>query len=242
MYGQIFISYRRADTSWAVTSLCSSLLKHFSEKQIFRDIDTISPGEDFVDALEEAVSKCDVLIAVIGKDWLNIINKRGERALDNASDFVRVEIATALKRKIRVIPVLVDNTIMPSAEELPDDLKPLARRNAVELNSHRFNLDAEQLIKALNKILDEAKMKVEREKLVKQRIATQEKAQLLWQRTSIKSSQELSEQEESNWAKAVKINSLLSYEEYSKNYPNGKFLDEARNAINNKIRELRGRL
>ena len=246
MYGQIFISYRRADTSWAVTSLHNSLLRHFPENQIFRDIDTIPPGEDFVDVLEEAVSKCDVLIAVIGKDWLGFTNKRGERALDNPSDFVRIEIATALKRKIRVIPVLIDNTIMPSADELPDDLKPLARRNAVELSNHRFNSDAERLIKALNKILDEAKMKVETEALEKQKMAAKERAQLLWQKTSqvnsAKSSPELSKQEEANWAKAVKINSLFSYNEYLKNYPNGKFLSEAKNAINNKTRELRGRL
>jgi hypothetical protein len=82
-----------------------------------------------------------VLIAVIGEDWLSSSDQEGQRRLDNPEDFVRIEIATALKRDIRVIPVLVDGTSMPRATDLPDDLKTLVRRQALQLSHDRFRSD-----------------------------------------------------------------------------------------------------
>ena len=101
------------------------------------DVDAIRPGFDFVDVIEFAVQQADVLLAVIGTSWLHSIDSNGNRRLDNPEDFVRREIASALESNIRVIPVLVEGAQMPRSIDLPDDIKPLARRNAIEI-SHAF--------------------------------------------------------------------------------------------------------
>jgi len=88
-------------------------------------------GINFVEEIEKNVGSCDVLIAVIGKHWLISTDEKRRRRLNNPNDFVRLEIATALKRNIRVIPVLVDGASMPPSGQLPEDLKPLAFRNAL---------------------------------------------------------------------------------------------------------------
>ena len=87
------------------------------------DIDVIALDADYVKAIEKTVGECDVLIAVIGKDWATSCDQEGQRRLDNPEDFVRLEIATALKRNVRIIPVLVDGALMPRSSDLPDDLK-----------------------------------------------------------------------------------------------------------------------
>jgi formylglycine-generating enzyme required for sulfatase activity len=113
------------------------------------DVDTIDAGVDFVDVLQKAVQSCDVLVVLIGKQWLNVKDENEKRRLDNPEDFVRIEIATALNRNIRVIPVLVDGVQMPSSADLPDNLKTLARRNALPVNHHSFNADVNRLISQL---------------------------------------------------------------------------------------------
>ena len=123
MSGQIFISYRRDDASYPAGHLYERLSTHFAQNQIFMDIDNLEPGVDFVDAIQKSVGACDVLIAVIGKRWLNAADEEGKRRLDNPDDFVRTEIGTALKRGIRVIPVLVEGALMPRVGKLRDDLK-----------------------------------------------------------------------------------------------------------------------
>jgi hypothetical protein len=146
---RIFLSYRRDDTSGHAGRLSDRLSDHFGEDQLFMDINTITPGEDFVDAIEAAISSCDVLIAVIGRNWLDATDPSGKRLLDNPEDFVRIEIAAALKRNIRVIPVLVDSASMPRSEQLPDTLVKLARRNAIELSGVRWKHDVGRLIEAI---------------------------------------------------------------------------------------------
>jgi hypothetical protein len=123
--GQIFISYRRGDAFYPAAHLYERLSTHFAQNQIFMDIDNLEPGVDFVEAIERSVGACDVLIAVIGKRWLISSDEEGRRRLDNPQDFVRLEIATALKRGIRVIPVLVDDASMPRDNDLSDDLTHL---------------------------------------------------------------------------------------------------------------------
>jgi formylglycine-generating enzyme required for sulfatase activity len=115
------------------------------------DVDTIEPGQDFVEVIEEAVSSCDVLISLIGERWLDVRDGQGNRRLENPNDFVRLEIAAALKRKIRVIPVLLHGTSMPRQENLPDNLVPLSRRNALEIRHSSFNIDIGKLQAALEK-------------------------------------------------------------------------------------------
>jgi len=99
------------------------------------------------------VGSCRALVAVIGPDWLNITDEHGRRRLDRTSDYVRLEIASALKRDIRVIPALIDGASMPDAEELPPDLTALARRNALEISEKRFEHDGNELIRVLEKVV-----------------------------------------------------------------------------------------
>jgi hypothetical protein len=111
---------------------------------------------DFVEAIEASVGSCDVLIAVIRKRWLMSSDEEGKRRFDNPDDLVRLEIATALKRNIRVIPVLVDGASMPRSNDLPDELKLLVRRNALEVSHNRFNADFGRLVTAIERVLEKA--------------------------------------------------------------------------------------
>jgi hypothetical protein len=113
------------------------------------DIDGIQPGEDFVKELESAVASSHVLIALIGRNWLDIRGHDGKRRLDDPADFVRLEVATALRRNILVIPALVQDARMPGESDLPDALRPLARRQAIEISDTRFNQDVERLIEVI---------------------------------------------------------------------------------------------
>jgi TIR domain len=142
--GRIFISYRRQETAWPAGRLYDVLVEHFPAEQVFKDVDNIEPGEDFVERITAAVGSCDVLLALIGPQWLTMADENGQRRLDNAEDYVRLELETALTRKIRVIPILVDEARIPRANELPPTLAPLVRRNAVEINPITF--DTKRLI------------------------------------------------------------------------------------------------
>jgi hypothetical protein len=153
MEHKIFISYRRDDSSAWAGRLYDRLGNHFASNQIFMDVD-LDAGIDFVEAITESVGSCDVLIAVVGKRWLTAADEDGRRRLDNPADFVRTEIVTALKRGIRVIPVLVDGASMPRSRDLPDDLKSFARRNALEVSHNRFRADSERLIDAVKRALE----------------------------------------------------------------------------------------
>jgi uncharacterized membrane protein YeaQ/YmgE (transglycosylase-associated protein family) len=147
----IFLSYRRDDTGGYAVGLSDRLRYRFGREYVFMDIDTIELGLDFVEAIDRAVGSCDVLLALIGPEWLQSTDAQGRRRLDNPTDVVRLEIATALARNIRVIPVLVDSARMPSAEELPAPLQPLARRNALEISNTRWQFDVDRLIEAIER-------------------------------------------------------------------------------------------
>jgi hypothetical protein len=114
------------------------------------DVDTIVGGDNFVAVIEEKISLCDVLLAVIGERWLTCTAENGTRRLNMAGDFVRLEITKALERGVRVIPVLVGGATVPHQDDLPDDLRPLAARQAMDLRDAHFRADAELLIDALN--------------------------------------------------------------------------------------------
>ena len=148
----IFISYRRDDTAGHAGRLYDRLSAHFGSGRVFIDVDLIEQGEDFAQVIEDAVGSCDVLLALIGRNWLTIRDEIGLR-LDNSNDFVRLELAAALARGVRVIPVLVQGARMPRPQDLPEDLLPLSRRNALELSDLRWKHDVDQLLSALEKIL-----------------------------------------------------------------------------------------
>jgi hypothetical protein len=149
--GRIFISYRREESRHFVGRLGDWLINYFGTDQVFRDVDTIEPGADFIEAIYDAVGSCEVLLAVIGDQWLTVTDKKGRRRLDNPDDVVRLEIEAALDRDVRVIPVLVDGVAMPSSEDLPESMVKLARRNASEVTYNRFRYDAEQLAKVIER-------------------------------------------------------------------------------------------
>lgn len=151
--GAIFISYRRGDARHAAGRLVDRLAQTYRRDQLFLDTDSIEPGLDFVQILSEKVEACDVLLAIIGPDWLNARDINGDRRLENPTDFVRIEIEAALQRNVRVIPVLVDGARMPMATELPPSIARLSTRNAVRLEHERFGADAEGLIRALTRIV-----------------------------------------------------------------------------------------
>ena len=152
--GQIFISYRRDDAAGYARALYDRLVQHFSPERVFMDVDAIEPGLAFDEAIQQALERCQVLLVVIGKHWLDAPPGQAPR-INDPGDFVRLEIAAALMRDIRVIPVLLDGARMPAEAELPEPLRALARRNALEVSNSRFQADAERLISAVRKAIGE---------------------------------------------------------------------------------------
>jgi TIR domain-containing protein len=153
----IFVSYRRDDSEGEAGRLFDDLVGHFGEDSVFMDVAAIEAGRDFRKAIDESVATCGVLLAMIGKNWTDAKNEAGQRRLDDPFDFVRLETASALKRDIPVVPVLVHGAKMPRADQLPDDLKELAYRNGVELTHARWNSDLQLLIKALRPHVEDRK-------------------------------------------------------------------------------------
>jgi PASTA domain-containing protein/TIR domain-containing protein len=158
MHG-IFISYRREDAAGYAGRLYDRLAAHFGDERVFMDVEGIEPGADFFEAIERAVGSCEALIVMIGNEWLTA-DSAGHRRLDDPADFVRLETATALARGIRVVPVLVDGAVMPRADQLPKDLAPLTRRQAVELSHKQWDATTAELIRTLEKILNQDKARV----------------------------------------------------------------------------------
>ena len=152
---RIFISYRRTEADFPAGWLYDNLVAQFGRDQIFKDVDSIEPGEDFAEVIADAVGSCDVLLVLIGDRWLTITDEDGKRRLDDPTDLIRLEIEAALARDVRVIPILVGRTGMPPAEQLPASLVRLARRQALELSPSRFKSDMARLLRALDKTLKE---------------------------------------------------------------------------------------
>jgi len=146
MAGKIFINYRRDDSRGTAGRLNDRLIETFGRNKIFMDVDDIPAGTDFVAYLNEQVASSDALLVIIGPNWLDAKDESGRRRLDDPDDFVANEIAAALERNICVIPVLVDGAHMPKANELTDRLKPLGRRQALEVRHSQFGQDVEALI------------------------------------------------------------------------------------------------
>ena len=149
MSGVIFISYRRDDSEGEAGRLYDDLIRVFGATAVFMDVSDIHPGKDFRKAIDDNVSKCAVLLAMIGPAWTTVKDPSGARRIDQPNDFVRLEIGSALTRGIDVIPVLVHGAKMPNPAELPDSLQNLAFRNGVELTHARWNSDVELLTRSL---------------------------------------------------------------------------------------------
>jgi formylglycine-generating enzyme required for sulfatase activity len=151
--GKIFISYRREDSPADSGRIDNLLCLQYGSENVFKDVDdNIPPGADFRRILSDAVAQCDVMLVVIGHQWVSITDERGKRRLENPSDFVRIEVEAALARNVPVIPVLVQNAAMPQERELPSSLTPLAYRNGILVRSNNpfFHGDMELLIHKLD--------------------------------------------------------------------------------------------
>jgi TRAP-type mannitol/chloroaromatic compound transport system substrate-binding protein len=150
---KIFISYRRDDSAPYAGRIFHRLAERFGADQVFMDIDHIEPGEDFAEAINRHVSQCGVVLVLIGPGWARSADRHGARRLDSPNDFVRLEIVQAIARGARVMPVLVGKAAMPGAQELPDALQPLAKRQAIEISDTRFHFDVGRLIEAIERVL-----------------------------------------------------------------------------------------
>ncbi len=134
---RIFISYRRRDSEGYVLWMHDKLVEAFGQEQVFMDV-SIEPGDDFVDVLDAALSNCEVMLVVIGPQWISVTNDDGQRRLDDPDDYVRYEIISAMQRGVLIIPALVGGARMPGDNILPDELASLARRQAVEVHRRKF--------------------------------------------------------------------------------------------------------
>jgi formylglycine-generating enzyme required for sulfatase activity len=147
--GGIFISYRRGDSEGQARALSLELANYIGDKAVFMDVDSIALGRDFRQSLHDSLESCDAFLALIGPSWLDSKDAAGKRRLDDPTDFVRQEIATALKRNIPVTPVLLQDAQMPAEQSLPDDLKELAFRNGFELSPARWRSDVREMAQRL---------------------------------------------------------------------------------------------
>jgi TIR domain len=161
MNSGIFISYRRGSTAAFAGRLFDRLSAQFGKERTFMDVDGIEPGEDFVEVLESRLTDTVAMVVLIGRDWVNVKDGNGRTRLENPDDFVRLEVATALRRKVRVIPVLMDDAVMPTTQELPEDLAALSRRQAIEVSHAKFHQDVSRLVTVLEKLLKDSESTAE---------------------------------------------------------------------------------
>src|SRR5215469_18613472 len=152
----VFLSYRREDAGAYARSLQLQLSQRIPGARIFMDLDSIEAGLDFVEVIEDALGSCAVLVALIGRQWATLTDEEGARRLDNPDDFVRFEVKTAVERGVRVVPVLIDGARPLRQQELPDDLRKLARLNAAKLSYDRYQDDADRLFDLIQRVLTAA--------------------------------------------------------------------------------------
>jgi hypothetical protein len=149
----IVISYRREDSKWIAGRIFDRLVSHYGRNKVFMDIDNIPLGTDFREHLRQTLDRCDILIAVVGPNWSGTNNTGGSR-LPEEADWVRMEIATALEKKVPVIPLLIDGTRMPKPSDLPEDLRAFAFRQAVSIDTGiDFRVHMKRLTKSIDRLL-----------------------------------------------------------------------------------------
>ena len=148
---RVFLSYRRQDSASFCGRVYDRLIAHFGAANVFRDIDSLAPGDSFAEKIREYISQCDAVIVLIGTQWLSIADAAGRRRLDDPGDFVRMEIVEAAVQEKLVVPALHDGAPMPGPQDLPLEIAFLAQRNAIELTDRHFASDMKQLVDALSK-------------------------------------------------------------------------------------------
>jgi hypothetical protein len=149
MMTSVFVSYRRDDSAGETGRLADALAARFGGDQVFRDLDDISAGSDFAGVIDQALAQADTLLVVIGRSWLDARHPSGARRLDDPQDLVRLEIESALKRGIRIVPVQVQGAAIPALDRLPESLRPMMRFQAHELSEPRWSFDVDRLIETI---------------------------------------------------------------------------------------------
>lgn len=150
---QIFINYRRSDTAASAHHIFDRLRSMYGDGAVFMDIAGIELGVDFTEALSSAVGKCDLFLCLIGKDWTHAADSEGLRRLDDPRDFVRIEIRAALEREdLRILPILLEDALMPTSEELPEEIAPIAFRNALQVSHTNFDYALSRLTELIDRL------------------------------------------------------------------------------------------
>ena len=146
---RLFISYRRDDTPGEAGRLADQLRARFGGDQVFLDVDAIHAGDEFPRVIDRALAECHAMLVLMGRTWAQSVDATGRRRLEDPQDFVRLEIETALRRHVRVVPVLVRGAALPTPDGLPSTLRPLLQRQAFELADTHFRGDVDRLITSL---------------------------------------------------------------------------------------------
>jgi hypothetical protein len=150
---KVFICYRRQDSIATAGRIHDRMAREFGDSNTIMDVDSIPVGRDFEAYLDKSVSRCDIFLAIIGLNWLTTLHATHDDREKDGIDYVATEIVAALNRDIPVVPVLVDGAAMPSADELPDSLRPLARRNAIEVRNTQFHSDGDRLVEKIREVI-----------------------------------------------------------------------------------------
>ena len=148
---RVLLCYRREDSALICGRLYDYLLARFGPANVFRDIDSLAPGDLFAQKIHEYIADCDAVIVLIGVHWLSMVNEAGRRRLDEPGDFVRIEIVEAARQEKLILPVLHDGVHMPGVEDLPPEMATLAQRNATELTDRHFRSDIQLLVDAISR-------------------------------------------------------------------------------------------
>jgi hypothetical protein len=160
--GDLFISYRRADTLELTSRLYERLVARAPKAKVFRDLDSISPGSSFPTAIRQALASTAVGVVVVGPRWLSVMDDAGRRRLDDPADYVRLEVETMLAMDIPVVPCLVAGVAMPYEEDLPPSLRPLLeRQHAVVRSDPDFSRDIDRLLESLDERVPALALKAE---------------------------------------------------------------------------------
>lgn len=160
---RVFISYRRDDSAGHAGRVLDRLTSEFGIENLFMDVDAIPLGVNFVRVIREEVSRCDVMLVVIGPEWLSIVDSEGRRRLDNPADFVRIEVVAGLVRGIPVVPLLIDGAKMPYRHELPSELRELPERMGLNVRHDAFHSDMARLIRGLSELREGKEYEVVRD-------------------------------------------------------------------------------
>jgi TIR domain len=153
---EVFINYRTGDGEWPAAFLDDKFKRRYGADRVFRDATSLEAGRDFRPELRRRLERCTVLVVVIGPTWLTARDDAGRRRLDNPSDYVRMEIEESLARKIRVVPLTLNDVRLPLADELPAKIAGLADRQSRVFRSRHYESDFEQLVTVIDKEIPRA--------------------------------------------------------------------------------------